>query len=93
MPTYDYECPKCKKTFELSQKMTAPAIKNCPDCGGKVKRLIGAGAGIIFKGNGFYATDYRSDSYKNKEKSEKPSPCEAGSKKECSTCPAAKNKS
>ena len=92
MPTYDYECPKCKKTFELSQKMTAAPIKTCPDCGGKVKRLIGAGAGIIFKGNGFYTTDYRSDSYKSKEKSEKPSTCDVGSKKECSTCPAASNK-
>jgi len=64
MPTYEYECTKCKYRFERFQNMTEPAIKECPKCKGFVKRIIGSGAGIIFKGSGFYATDYRSKSYK-----------------------------
>lgn len=65
MPTYDYECSACGHTFEKFQSITAPAVRKCPKCGRrKVRRLIGTGAGVIFKGSGFYATDYRSDSYK-----------------------------
>ena len=65
MPTYDYQCAACGHTFDKFQSITAPAIKKCPSCGKmKVKRLIGTGAGIIFKGSGFYQTDYRSDSYR-----------------------------
>jgi len=64
MPTYDYECAKCG-TFELFQSMKDDALKVCPHCKGKkITRLIGTGAGIIFKGSGFYETDYRSESYK-----------------------------
>lgn len=59
MPTYEYECKKCGHLFEEFQSMTAEPLKKCPKCGKSVKRLIGAGAGIIFKGTGFYATDYR----------------------------------
>ncbi len=59
MPTYDYRCHKCKKMFELLQSMTAKPLKKCPTCGGRVERLIGAGAGLIFKGSGFYITDYK----------------------------------
>jgi putative FmdB family regulatory protein len=59
MPTYDYECTKCGYEFEKSQKMTDKQLSRCPKCRGKVKRLIGSGGGIIFKGSGFYATDYR----------------------------------
>ncbi|MCK4995138.1 MAG: zinc ribbon domain-containing protein [Candidatus Omnitrophica bacterium] len=60
MPTYDYECPGCNHTFELFQMMSAKPIKKCPECGkNKVKRLIGSGMGIIFKGSGFYETDYK----------------------------------
>lgn len=59
MPTYDYECTHCGYSFELSQKITDKPIKDCPKCNKKIKRLIGSGAGIIFKGSGFYATDYR----------------------------------
>lgn len=58
MPTYDYECAKCG-VFEVFQKMTDKVFKQCPKCKGKVKRLIGSGSGIIFKGSGFYATDYK----------------------------------
>jgi putative FmdB family regulatory protein len=72
MPTYEYECAKCKKSFELVQSMKDDALKTCPKplCRqktwgkGKVKRKIGAGAGLIFKGSGFYITDYRSEGYK-----------------------------
>jgi len=59
MPTYEYECQNCNHTFEEFQSMSAKPIKKCPLCGGKVKRLIGTGAGIIFKGSGFYETDYK----------------------------------
>jgi len=71
MPTYDYKCKKCGHRFELFQSMTDEPLAACPECGGKVERLIGTGAGLIFKGSGFYITDYRSDSYKKAAKSEK----------------------
>lgn len=65
MPTYDYRCKACQHEWELFQSIKANPIKKCPDCGKlKAERIIGAGAGIIFKGSGFYETDYRSDSYK-----------------------------
>ena len=63
MPTYEYECRKCGLIFEKFQSMTDERIKTCPECKGRVDRLFGTGAGIIFKGSGFYQTDYRSDSY------------------------------
>src|ERR1700722_18965653 len=77
MPTYEYECAKCKKSFEIIQSMKDDALKICPKdrCRmktwgkGRVTRKIGAGAGLIFKGSGFYITDYRSEGYK-KSKSE-----------------------
>mgnify|MGYP001270048133 CR=1 FL=1 len=64
MPTYEYECRKCGHTFEKFQSMSDKALKKCPKCAGKLVRLVGAGAGIIFKGSGFYQTDYRSSGYK-----------------------------
>ena len=65
MPTYEYQCPDCNHVFEEFQSITAKPRRDCPVCGGKkVKRLIGAGSGLIFKGSGFYQTDYRSESYK-----------------------------
>ena len=70
MPTYEYQCAKCKKKFDKLQSMNDKPLKSCIYCKGKVERLIGGGAGLIFKGTGFYQTDY-----KNKPaptKSEKP---------------------
>jgi putative FmdB family regulatory protein len=66
MPTYDYKCNKCNYTFELFQKMTDEPMKECPKCKGPVIRLIGAGAGPIFKGSGFYQTDYKNNGKNNK---------------------------
>ncbi len=72
MPTYDYECPACKHHWELFQSMSAKPIKACPSCGKKTaKRLIGVGAAVLFKGGGFYQTDYRSDSYKKAAEADK----------------------
>ena len=68
MPTYEYECLKCEQRFEEFQKMTDEPIKICPECKGEVKRIISGGAGFLFKGTGFYATDYRSKSYIEAEK-------------------------
>lgn len=71
MPTYDYVCDACDHRFELFQSITAEPEKKCPECGRKkLRRLIGPGAAIIFKGSGFYQTDYRSESYKSKASSE-----------------------
>lgn len=76
MPTYEYECEKCRKPFELFQSMKDDALKTCPQAKcrmkkwgkGKVRRLLGTGAGLIFKGSGFYITDYRSEGYKQAAK-------------------------
>ena len=70
MPTYEYECLECGHRFEEFQKMSDEPIQKCPKCGGKVRRLIGTGAGMLFKGSGFYVTDYRSSSYKEQKKKE-----------------------
>ena len=65
MPTYDYECDACQHAFEHFQKISDDPLKKCPECGkNKLRRLFGTGAAIVFKGSGFYQTDYRSESYK-----------------------------
>jgi putative FmdB family regulatory protein len=99
MPTYDYQCLKCGKNFEVFQSMKDAAFKTCPETScqvtpwgqGEVKRLLGTGAGLIFKGSGFYITDYRSEGYKQAAKKdtsggaekakapEKPAPSTGGS--------------
>ena len=72
MPTYDYECAQCGHVFEVFEKPTAKRTKPCPDCKkGKAKRLMGAGAGIIFKGSGFYITDSKAGSGGSDPKSSK----------------------
>jgi putative FmdB family regulatory protein len=72
MPTYDYICEACNHEFELFQSIKEDAKKKCPECGkNKLKRLIGPGAALVFKGSGFYKTDYRSESYKKGAAAEK----------------------
>jgi putative FmdB family regulatory protein len=108
MPTYEYECQKCGHRFDEFQSMTAKPLVRCPKCKGKLKRLIGAGAGFLFKGSGFYATDYRSSSYQEKQKGDAPkseskgesgakaeagSPSEGGGKEKPAAKPAAPAKS
>ncbi|HYO10781.1 MAG TPA: FmdB family zinc ribbon protein [Tepidisphaeraceae bacterium] len=71
MPTYEYKCDNCGAAFERFQSIMAAPIKRCPECGkAKVRRLIGTGAGLIFKGSGFYITDYRDKSYTDRAKAE-----------------------
>lgn len=72
MPTYDYVCKECEHEWELFQSIKAKPIRKCPGCGKlKARRVIGPGAGIIFKGSGFYQTDYRSSSYKKGAEADK----------------------
>ena len=87
MPTYEYECGACGHRFEQFQSITAEPIKRCPECKkAKVKRLIGRGAGIIFKGTGFYQTDYRSDHYRKQASADtKPSSSPAPASKPAET--------
>ena len=74
MPTYDYECDACSHSFELFQGINDPVEKKCPECGkNKLRRLFGTGGAIVFKGSGFYQTDYRSESYKKGAKADKSS--------------------
>lgn len=73
MPTYDYECDACGHTFELFQSISEPVQKKCPECSKlKLRRLFGTGAAVVFKGSGFYQTDYRSESYKKGAEKDKP---------------------
>lgn len=73
MPTYDYVCDACEHRFELFQGIKEAPKKKCPECGkSKLRRLFGTGAAIVFKGSGFYQTDYRSDSYKKQAAADKP---------------------
>ncbi len=70
MPTYEYKCTRCGYVFELFQTMSAEPVKVCPECKGDVKRLIGPGAGPIFKGTGFYQTDYKNTGTPRKDNSD-----------------------
>ena len=104
MPTYEYQCTRCGQVFELFQSITAKpkrtvdaGLKNC-DCDAPVTRLLGAGGGVLFKGSGFYETDYRSESYAKAEKKEKGTGDKDSEKKETKnetkeSKPAEKNKS
>lgn len=95
MPTYEYECTKCDHQFERFQSMSDEPLKRCPKCRCKVKRLIGTGSGIIFKGSGFYQTDYRTQSYnqgKKKDESARSSSKTSGDKKDKAKKTASKGK-
>jgi len=71
VPTYDYLCTKCGHRFELFHSITDDGVKRCPKCRARARRVPAGGAGLLFKGSGFYITDYRSASYKEKARSEK----------------------
>ncbi|MCI0330263.1 MAG: zinc ribbon domain-containing protein [candidate division Zixibacteria bacterium] len=72
MPTYEYECSSCQYLFEAFQKISEAPLTECPRCGGPVRRKISGGSGLLFKGKGFYITDYRSENYKKKAAAESP---------------------
>lgn len=78
MPTYEYQCLKCKKRQEYSQSITARPLTKCPRCRGRLKRLLGSGSGFLFKGDGFYITDYRSKSYHDAKKKDQPPSAASG---------------
>lgn len=93
MPTYEYRCQKCSHTFEAFHRINAPPPRACPRCKkGKVKKAITAGAGLLFKGSGFYTTDYRSAGYKDAAKKDKP-PTESSASKSDTTSKADSSKS
>jgi putative FmdB family regulatory protein len=91
MPTYEYKCDACGHEFEQFQSMKAAPLRTCPACHKrKARRLLGRGAALIFKGSGFYATDYRSSSYKEGAKKDSPpapSPKEPAAPAACANCP------
>ena len=83
MPTYDYECDACGHALEIFQGINDPVKRKCPECGkNKLKRQFGTGAAIVFKGSGFYQTDYRSEGYKKAADAEKKASSDASSKSE-----------
>ena len=91
MPTYEYRCLKCKKKFEKLQSMSEPPVKKCPKCGGKPERLISGGTGLIFKGTGFYITDYKNKKA-NEERGKKEAKAESKDAKVESKKPAVPDK-
>ena len=93
MPTYEYECQKCGHRFDLVQSIKDAPKKTCPECRGRIKRLLSAGGGLLFKGSGFYITDYRSTGYKQAAKGDSTAGTAASTKeaaKPSTTKPAAK---
>ncbi|MCL2721918.1 MAG: zinc ribbon domain-containing protein [Treponema sp.] len=96
MPTYEYECKSCSHSFETFQAMSDQPLKDCPECGKEIRRIIFGGAGVIFKGSGFYVNDKSKTGSKNAEKTEtkteqnaSPSPCkECPNKGVSASCPA-----
>ncbi len=92
MPTYEYECRACNHSFELFQAMSDEPVKVCPECGGSVRRMIGGGTGIIFKGSGFYVTDSKkssSSASSSRSAGSRPKKQDTGSDTACAGCPAA----
>ena len=92
MPTYDYVCDDCEHAFELFQQMTDPVKRKCPRCGKlALRRLVGTGAGVLFRGSGFYQTDYRSDSYRKAADAEKKAAGDSSGKKKDAASAATSN--
>ena len=94
MPTYEYECQKCQHRFEVHQSIKDGPLRTCPQCRGRVKRLLGTGGGLIFKGSGFYTTDYRKPSYQEaarKDTGAKPAAKESSAPKKNDAAPAGKD--
>jgi len=90
MPTYEYHCDSCSHEFEEFQYITDAPLKKCPQCRkNKLRRLIGGGAAIMFRGSGFYQTDYRSDSYKSAEKADSAPKSEPAAASPCKGCSVA----
>ena len=87
MPTYEYECLKCGKVSEVFQRMSAPPIKECPHCKGGVRKKISGGSGLIFKGSGFYITDYKKKSTVTENKKEEIKKTDSPAPKKCDSCP------
>ena len=88
MPTYEYQCQKCRRRHEASQSITAKPLTKCQTCGGRLKRLISSGSGFLFKGSGFYITDHRSKSYHEAKKKDQPSSSASPSSGASGTGPA-----
>ena len=93
MPTYEYQCQQCKRRHEASQSITAKALTKCAKCGGKLTRLLSLGSGFLFKGSGFYITDYRSKSYQEGKKKDQPAPAPAPTKSSSSGSSSSDKKS
>ena len=94
MPTYDYECDACEHKFELYQGINDSKKKKCPECGRlRLRRLLGTGAAVVFKGSGFYQTDYRSDSYKKAAAADKPADKKSSSEGSSSSSSKSESKS
>ncbi|MEE9584027.1 MAG: zinc ribbon domain-containing protein [Candidatus Brocadiales bacterium] len=87
MPTYEYECRHCGHVFERFESIRSSNRKKCPECRNTANRLIGTGSAIIFKGSGFYQTDYRSKEYKKQVEAEKGTSADKGKTKEKGKCP------
>lgn len=81
MPNYDYDCASCNQTFEVFQSISAAPLEQCPNCGGKVQRRIHGGSGLIFKGSGFYLTDYKKNAAATDDKAAKPASDKAAAEK------------
>lgn len=90
MPTYEYECEECKHVFEKWQGITDDPVAECPECSGAVRRIIHGGAGLVFKGSGFYITDRKNGNSAGSGGKGSPPPC-GKSDKSCDSCPAAGN--
>jgi putative FmdB family regulatory protein len=94
MPTYEYQCQRCGHQFEIFQSIKSEPLKTCPQngCRGRVKRLISIGGGLLFKGSGFYTTDYRSEGYQKAAKAEKDTSASSGGKSDSTSSPKSETK-